>query len=128
MTTIKDRLRSAALDNALPIGAAWNLLSEAADEIERLERENTILKIKSDASLANNLCPDHRDKQNWKPCLACTVEKISNDLAKALEDAVRHGFLAGQDWAEVYTSWFEPKDKETESKIQDAIRALKEKP
>jgi len=48
---------------------------------ERLTRENKILQAKTNNSLANNLCPDHRDKQQGKPCLACSNER----LVKALE-------------------------------------------
>jgi len=43
-------------------------------EIERLQEEVGVLKKKNATSLANNLCPDHRDKQAGKPCLACTIE------------------------------------------------------
>lgn len=34
------------------------------------------LRAKNKSSLANNLCPDHRDKQYGKPCLACTIESL----------------------------------------------------
>lgn len=44
---------------------------------ETLERELAILRIKAAHSLANNLCADHRDKQQEKPCLACTIEQLS---------------------------------------------------
>jgi hypothetical protein len=59
------------------------LHGECAAEIESLnakvvalEAENRILTVKTTNSLANNLCPDHRDKQAMKPCLACTIEKL----------------------------------------------------
>jgi hypothetical protein len=45
-------------------------------EVERLRRELTIAEKKNAHSLANNLCPDHRDKQQGKPCLACEVERL----------------------------------------------------
>lgn len=34
------------------------------------------LALKAATSLANNLCPDHRDKQGGKPCLACEIERL----------------------------------------------------
>lgn len=44
------------------------------------ERENSALRkvlvMKNNTSLANNLCPDHRDKQQGKPCLACEIERL----------------------------------------------------
>ena len=44
------------------------------EAIKKLETELAIASLKSATSLANNLCPDHRDKQVGKPCLACTIE------------------------------------------------------
>jgi hypothetical protein len=45
-------------------------------EVEPLRRENKVLQLKANASLSNNLCPDHRDKQNGKGCLACEIETL----------------------------------------------------
>lgn len=52
-------------------------------------REIEILRIQARASLANNLCPDHRDKQAGKPCLACTEESLTLRVRK-LEEAIRN--------------------------------------
>jgi hypothetical protein len=41
--------------------------------------------IKARGSLANNLCPDHRDKQYGKPCLACEIERLEKQCAKLRE-------------------------------------------
>lgn len=46
------------------------------EELERLRMENRQLKLKNQHSLANNLCPDHRDKQKGKPCLACEIDRL----------------------------------------------------
>jgi len=46
-------------------------------EIDRLKAENKKLIIKTSNSLANNLCPDHRDKQAGKPCLACEIDRLA---------------------------------------------------
>lgn len=43
---------------------------------EILRKEIKILELKNRTSLANNLCPDHRDKQAGKPCLACEIERL----------------------------------------------------
>jgi len=48
-------------------------------ENAELKRENKILKLRCNGSLANNLCPDHRDKQGGKPCLACTIETLERE-------------------------------------------------
>lgn len=53
-----------------------NVILPLLDEIERLARANRILELKSSCSLANNLCPDHRDKQAFKSCLACEIERL----------------------------------------------------
>lgn len=39
-----------------------------------------ILEKQLEGSLANNLCPDHRDKQYGKPCLACTIETLERKI------------------------------------------------
>lgn len=44
--------------------------------IKQKDKEISILKLKNKSSLANNLCPDHRDKQEGKPCLACEIEQL----------------------------------------------------
>ena len=56
------------------------VLREHEARLREQERENKILSIKANASLANNLCPDHRDKQNGKPCLACSIEQAESAL------------------------------------------------
>lgn len=46
------------------------------------------LEIKNKASLANNLCPDHRDKQKGKSCLACEIERLQNALEKKISNNI----------------------------------------
>lgn len=58
-------------------------LTASRAECQGLRREIAILELKNRSSLANNLCPDHRDKQQGKPCLACEIERLSNRLALA---------------------------------------------
>lgn len=55
-------------------------LTEAQGEIDRLTKENKILTLKCASSLASNLCPDHRDKQAGKPCLACEIGRLKASL------------------------------------------------
>jgi hypothetical protein len=57
--------------------------------LAQAERENAILSKKASGTLANNLCPDHRDKQEGKPCLACEVERFErkNKALDAMLDA-----------------------------------------
>lgn len=83
-----------------------HLLSQAA--------ELKILRVKCSGTLANNLCPDHRDKQVGNPCLACTIEKLQSGLAAA--DA-----LLGKVYA--YLDRFDPNSEvydEVESHLQAA--------
>ena len=56
---------------------------KAEARVQELERENAILEIKNRGTLANNLCPDHRDKQTGKPCLACTIETLTRKKDRA---------------------------------------------
>ncbi len=51
-------------------------MGSETEEIGRLRKENHILKVKCRSSLANNLCPDHRDKQGGKSCLACEIDRL----------------------------------------------------
>ena len=62
-------------------------------EIDRLKAENKKLTIKTSNSLANNLCPDHRDKQAGKPCLACEIDRLRARV-KELEDWIFKDYCA----------------------------------
>ena len=66
-------------------------LTEAQGDIDRLTKENKILTLKCASSLANNLCPDHRDKQAGKPCLACEIDRLKaeNKRLRELVDGAR---------------------------------------
>jgi hypothetical protein len=56
---------------------------EAKDrEIAEKKKQLKILTIKCSGSLANNLCPDHRDKQAGKSCLACQIESKDGEIAE----------------------------------------------
>ena len=83
--------------------AAANQWAEALrKEVDRLKAELveaqkklSIAEVKNRSSLANNLCPDHRDKQAGEPCLACTIETLKRKLAEA------HSSLARQQYADL---------------------------
>jgi len=45
-------------------------LRSLSAELTELRQKNRVLELKANNSLANNLCPDHRDKQAGKSCLA----------------------------------------------------------
>lgn len=55
---------------------------ELMQYVRKLTKENKILKAQVNNSLANNLCPDHRDKQQGKGCLACAIEKLESKQVK----------------------------------------------
>lgn len=50
-------------------------------EVERLLK---IANLKASGTLANNLCPDHRDKQTGQPCLACQIERLRKQRDEAV--------------------------------------------
>ena len=50
---------------------------ERDEEIARLAKKLRIAELKASGTLATNLCPDHRDKQLGKPCLACEIERLN---------------------------------------------------
>ena len=91
----RDRLRKEIED-----GPAEDKLKVAVDIAvafirfaQDLKGNAEILKKKNATSLSNNLCPDHRDKQVGKPCLACTIETKNSQYA-ALRDKVREYLAA----------------------------------
>lgn len=77
-----DSLR-AYLKASLDDTNAFDVLMPYADEIERLEKRAKIAELKASGTLADNLCPDHRDKQTGRPCLACEIERLGHELASA---------------------------------------------
>ena len=71
----------------------WPLGNEVIDHIDSLkqqlqvaERNVRIERLKNKGTLANNLCPDHRDKQQGQPCLACIIEKLTKQLQVAQQE------------------------------------------
>lgn len=54
-----------------------------AGEVDILRKRTFAAEAKAAHSLANNLCPDHRDKQQGKPCLACEIERLQRKLDAA---------------------------------------------
>jgi hypothetical protein len=52
------------------------------ERIRELEAETWKLQKQLQHSLANNICPDHRDKQSGKPCLACEIERLRGAIHK----------------------------------------------
>jgi len=92
------------------------------EEIDRLSRENKILTAKTTNSLANNLCPDHRDKQAGKSCLACEIDrlkKVNGKLLKAAANIVDDF----DNWGEVLQSG--PSDEFGEYGPSSAIEKLR---
>lgn len=45
-------------------------------------KEYLILQMKAKSTLGNNLCPDHRDKQAGKRCLACEIEGLERQIKR----------------------------------------------
>lgn len=84
--------------DAIGIGFEWRtatselLATYAAQRVAEAtaekDRRIKMLELKASNSLANNLCPDHRDKQVGKSCLACTIEQKDAEIAR-LRDALK---------------------------------------
>lgn len=58
------------------------LAAYAAHCTAEKDRQIKMLELKTSNSLANNLCPDHRDKQIGKSCLACTIEQKDAEITR----------------------------------------------
>ncbi len=69
-------------------------------EIEKLTKALRIAELKAAGTLANNLCPDHRDKQTGRPCLACEIERLTWKLTIKTEACEFHRNRANQEAAE----------------------------
>lgn len=77
------------------------------EAVEPLEKEILILQKKNQSSLANNLCPDHRDKQGDKNCLACSIETLSKQLTEAQKDKERLEKLVDLIWRKRWDNLYE---------------------
>lgn len=69
--------------------AAAVVHAELQGKLDAAEKRVKIEQLKSQTSLANNLCSDHRDKQNGKKCLACLIDLAERRLAIAREALTR---------------------------------------
>ena len=65
------------------------MYERALSDNRSLTAENKRLTLKAANSLANNLCPDHRDKQGGKSCLACEIERLTNKNVRQAEEIAR---------------------------------------
>jgi hypothetical protein len=66
----------------------------AVERAEKAEKQTSFLKRQADSmERSRPLCPDHRDKQRGKECLACQVEKAQAERDAAL-DACREALSA----------------------------------
>jgi len=74
---------TSTIDIATRAWTAERDLIAAHQRIAGLERDLKIAEMKNRGTLANNLCPDHRDKQQGRPCLACIIETETRKSAAA---------------------------------------------
>lgn len=74
-----ERLRLLGRSSVVGADIKW-----AVEEIERLTKALRIAELKASGTLANNLCPDHRDKQTGRPCLACEIERLRAALTHSV--------------------------------------------
>ncbi len=59
--------------------------AELRKRCEEQDRQIAILEAKNKGTLANNLCPDCRDKQVGKPCMGCTIQTSEKRVVVATE-------------------------------------------
>lgn len=89
-----DSAQSPPLTAALIEIAKLNVqLARVRAQLAAVEKALHIAELKNRGTLANNLCPDHRDKQTGKPCLACSVESLEDKLRECERDAKRYRWL-----------------------------------
>jgi hypothetical protein len=75
-------------------------------------KECKAVHLKASGTLANNLCPDCRDKQMGQPCLGCTIQRLRG----LLNEAQAH--IEGRPMSQrTYTP------KRLSEKIEEALRA-----
>jgi hypothetical protein len=98
--------------------AVWG---EQQKRIDKLEAKLRIAELKNKGTLANNLCPDCRDKQVGKPCLACTIQSLEAKLAAApqLIELLREMvFLADE-----YSDSFDVGDEMNQNDLASIVKA-----
>lgn len=79
--TDRERCIQSAREQDAEIERLQAELASLKAKLAEAERNLIIADLKNSHSLANNLCPDHRDKQIGSPCLACSVETLERKLA-----------------------------------------------
>lgn len=85
--------------------SAETLAAERYAALVVADKKIAALQKKSEHSLANNLCPDHRDKQIGKPCLACFLERADEEIATLTRD--REALIAALATSPPGDSWVE---------------------
>ena len=97
MTDPKDiiaELNTIIAEQKARLDAQESQISELYGDVVKLQLENRALQRKAATSLANNLCPDHRDKQEGKPCLACGIDRLRELLDRCdvvMDTSAMHG-------------------------------------
>ena len=81
---------AANLSRTEQAGQQVSLMQEKEAEIARLQADLAAAKkaqhiAELRANQLHDFCPDHRDKQRDKPCLACSLETANRKLAAARE-------------------------------------------
>ncbi len=100
-----------------------NLVGRLRGVASTLARKLRIAELKNQGTLANNLCPDHRDKQTGKPCLACEIETLARKLAEAEKDAGRYRYIAADPRNRGSLEWLDA--TEIDAHIDSALAGAK---
>lgn len=81
MTEQEARTKDSTIDDLFSLACKYaDEATKAESRVAELEKQINIEQLKNKGSLANNLCPDHRDKQTFKPCLACTIDALEKQV------------------------------------------------
>jgi len=96
--------------------------------MEDPEKEIAILRLKNKTSLANNLCPDCRDKQTFKSCLSCENQKLRSDK-QTLVDALEEAIEGMEDMIGYVPDYFREKWKHDDciKEAREALASVREK-
>jgi len=106
----------------------YKVCESACVGMEDPEKEIAILRLKNKTSLANNLCPDCRDKQTFKSCLSCENQKLRSDK-QTLVDALEEAIEGMEDMIGYVPDYFREKWKHDDclKEAHEALAAVREK-
>jgi len=115
-----ERVRERMLSMNAPLTEANELVTAIlalpctcqSESYAELKRKLVIAELKNKGTLANNLCPNHRDKQTGRPCLACMIETLMRRYTELLAHTEVMAAAPPGNWDEriAYEQWRDSHD------------------